>query len=132
VISPSSCHLTGVDRANLLPPSWTGLRQNTLERTATLFPAALYFLWLKTVFAVEIVTDNVRVLKMFRACHSSVRLKVVKIDTEKHGGFVSDYRIHGLPTFAVFRNGEAFGVQEGALGKQGLKDYILKHVPELA
>jgi thioredoxin 1 len=59
-------------------------------------------------------------------------LKVVKIDTEKSKDFVSKYGIHGLPTFAVFKDGEAFGVQEGALGKQGLQEYILKHIPELA
>jgi thioredoxin 1 len=60
------------------------------------------------------------------------RLKVVKIDTEKSKEFVGKYGIHGLPTFAVFKGGEAFGVQEGALGKQGLQDYIARHVPELA
>lgn len=58
------------------------------------------------------------------------RLKVVKVDTEKYKEFVSKYGIHGLPTFAVFRGGEAFGIQEGALGMQGLKNYIIKHVPE--
>lgn len=60
------------------------------------------------------------------------KLKVVKLDTEKYDAFVGRYGIHGLPTFAVFKQGEAFGVQEGALGKEGLKSYILQHVPELA
>lgn len=60
------------------------------------------------------------------------QLKVVKIDTENSDKFVKEYGIHGLPTFAVFRDGEAFGVQEGAIGKVGLTKYISKHVPELA
>jgi thioredoxin 1 len=70
-------------------------------------------------------------LMEWAASEYSGRLKVVKIDTEIHGRFVNRYGIHGLPTFAVFRNGEAFGVQEGALGKKGLQEYILTHVPEL-
>lgn len=59
------------------------------------------------------------------------RLKVVKIDTEKHERFVNEYAIHGLPTFAVFRAGEALGVQEGAMGKKDLDEYIRKHAPDL-
>lgn len=59
------------------------------------------------------------------------KLKVVKVDTEKHDRFVKDYNIHGLPTFVVFKKGEPFGIQEGAMGKALLEAYILKHAPEV-
>lgn len=55
------------------------------------------------------------------------KLKVVKIDTEINKSFVDEYNIRGLPTFAVFKEGKAFGIQEGAMGKDGLKAYIEKH-----
>lgn len=55
-------------------------------------------------------------------------IKVVKIDTDEFISFVKKYGIHGLPTFAVFKEGEAFGIQEGALGKVGLEGYLKKHV----
>lgn len=59
------------------------------------------------------------------------KLKVVKVDTDKNESFVKDYNIHGLPTFAVFKKGEPFGIQEGAMGKDGLETYIMKHAPEV-
>lgn len=55
------------------------------------------------------------------------KLKVVKIDTEVNKTFVDTYNIRGLPTFAAFKSGKAYGIQEGALGKDGLKAYIEKH-----
>lgn len=60
------------------------------------------------------------------------KLKVVKVDTDANEKFVKEYGIHGLPTFAVFKEGVAYGVQEGAMGKDGLEKYIASHVPDLA
>lgn len=59
------------------------------------------------------------------------KLKVVKIDTDDNAKFVQEYGIHGLPTFAVFKDGNPFGVQEGALGKESLRQYIEEHAPEV-
>lgn len=55
------------------------------------------------------------------------KLKVVKLDTEVATGIVKKYDLHGLPTFAVFRDGEAYGIKEGAMGKGELNEYIIKH-----
>lgn len=60
------------------------------------------------------------------------KLKVVKVDTENENRLVEAYNIRGLPTLAVFKKGEAFGVKEGVIGKAALEDYILKHAPEVA
>lgn len=55
------------------------------------------------------------------------KLKVVKLDIDKAEPLVKKYDLHGLPTFAIFRGGEAYGVKEGAMGKGELNEYIIKH-----
>lgn len=55
------------------------------------------------------------------------KLKVVKIDTNVNESFVTKYQVYGLPTFAVFVDGEAKGIQEGAMSKSVLTEYIKKH-----
>lgn len=55
------------------------------------------------------------------------KLKVVKIDTAINESFVTKYQVYGLPTFAVFVDGEAKGLQEGAMSKSVLTEYIKKH-----
>eukprot|EP00177_Eucheuma_denticulatum_P003337 GFKZ01006028.1.p1 GENE.GFKZ01006028.1~~GFKZ01006028.1.p1 ORF type:complete len:173 (+),score=26.71 GFKZ01006028.1:210-728(+) len=57
-------------------------------------------------------------------------LKVVKVDTDKNESFVGTYNIHGLPTFAVFKDGKATGIKEGAMGKAVLENYIMEYIPE--
>lgn len=58
------------------------------------------------------------------------QVKVVKVDTDKNDSFVGTYNIHGLPTFAVFKEGKATGIKEGAMGKAVLENYILEYIPE--
>lgn len=60
------------------------------------------------------------------------KVKVVKVDTDASDSFVKRYSIYGLPTFAVFTDGEGSGFQEGALAKGPLVDYLKKHVPSLS
>lgn len=55
------------------------------------------------------------------------KVKVVKVDTERNESFVKKYGIYGLPTFAMFVEGDAKGVQEGAMAKPALKDYVQTH-----
>lgn len=56
------------------------------------------------------------------------RIKVAKVDTDKTDPKIVDFPIHGLPTLAVFKKGNASAVQEGAVGKKGLAEYIEKNV----
>lgn len=60
------------------------------------------------------------------------RVKMVKIDTEVNNSFVKRYGIYGLPTFAVFVEGEARGVQEGAMSKPVFQKYIEDHAFSVA
>lgn len=55
------------------------------------------------------------------------QVKMVKIDTEENDGFVKQFEIYGLPTFAVFINGDARAIQEGAMSKAVFSQYIQKH-----
>ncbi|CAN8062328.1 unnamed protein product [Agarophyton chilense] len=55
-------------------------------------------------------------------------LKVVKVDTDKNDRFVSEYAIRGLPTFAVFKKGNVYGLREGAMGKEELERYIVEYM----
>lgn len=59
------------------------------------------------------------------------KLKVVKIDTEQYPTFVKKYKVHGLPTFMVVKAGEVINIQEGAMGKAKLIEYVHTHLPEL-
>ena len=52
------------------------------------------------------------------------KLKVVKVDTEDAPQLIKEYKINGLPTLAVFKDGEANAVTEGAVGKKALIKYI--------
>jgi len=60
------------------------------------------------------------------------KLRVVKIDTEKYPNFVREYSIHGLPTLAIFKNGENISQIEGAIGKQKVLDLLNDNLPELS
>lgn len=55
------------------------------------------------------------------------KVKIVKVDTDEHNAFVEQFSIRGLPTFAVFKDGEGSAFQEGAMGKQVLADYVKKN-----
>jgi len=44
---------------------------------------------------------------------------------------VKKYKVHGLPTFMVVKAGEVLNIQEGAMGKAKLVEYVETHLPEL-
>lgn len=44
---------------------------------------------------------------------------------------VKKYKVHGLPTFMVVKAGEVLNIQEGAMGKAKLIEYVQTHLPEL-
>lgn len=59
------------------------------------------------------------------------KLKVAKIDTEQNKSFVDKYDIRGLPTLAIFKGGEAYGIKEGAMGQNLLEKYLMEYAPEV-
>ncbi|KAE8701824.1 Thioredoxin Y1 [Hibiscus syriacus] len=48
------------------------------------------------------------------------KIQVVKIDTEKYPSIADKYKIQGLPTFIIFKDGKPFDRFEGALGADQL------------
>lgn len=55
-------------------------------------------------------------------------LKVCKLDTDANASFVSKYAIRGLPTFAVFKQGKAYGLREGAMEKADFERYLIEYM----
>eukprot|EP00775_Hariotina_reticulata_P013712 gene13712-13834_t len=56
-------------------------------------------------------------------------IKVVKVEHDKNKGLVEKYKVYGLPTFIVFKDGQdvSGSKSEGAIGKAALTEYIKKY-----
>ncbi|XAR62488.1 Protein-disulfide reductase [Bertholletia excelsa] len=54
----------------------------------------------------------------------SEKIQLVKIDTEKYPSIANKYRIEGLPTFIIFKDGEPYDRFEGALTAKQLIERI--------
>ncbi|WOL18211.1 hypothetical protein Cni_G27004 [Canna indica] len=54
------------------------------------------------------------------------RLKVVKIDHDANPELISEYKVYGLPTLILFKNGQEVpeSRREGAITKVKLKEYL--------
>lgn len=54
------------------------------------------------------------------------RLKVVKIDHDGNPELISEYKVYGLPTLIIFKNGQEVpeSKREGAITKVKLKEYL--------
>lgn len=54
------------------------------------------------------------------------RLKVVKIDHDANPKLIEEYKVYGLPTLIVFKNGQELpeSRREGAITKVKLKEYL--------
>ncbi|KIY99595.1 hypothetical protein MNEG_8368 [Monoraphidium neglectum] len=59
------------------------------------------------------------------------RLKVVKVNHTPNPELVAKYKVYGLPTLMVFKDGQLVegSHREGAVGKSILVKYIDQHVP---
>ena len=54
------------------------------------------------------------------------RLKVVKIDHDANPKLIEEYKVYGLPTLILFKNGKEVpeSRREGAITKVKLKEYV--------
>lgn len=62
------------------------------------------------------------------------KLKVVKVETDPNPKLVEKYKVYGLPTLIMFRNGEVMegGRYEGAISLGKIESMITKVLPSLA
>ena len=61
--------------------------------------------------------------------HYGSKLKVVKIETDSSPALVERFKVYGLPTIVIFKDGEVVegSKREGAITKKQLEDYLTKY-----
>jgi thioredoxin 1 len=69
------------------------------------------------------------VLKQF-AAEMDGKVRVVKIDVDRNQAVAQHYRIMGVPTFMLFKNGEAVWQQSGMLPISHLRQVVSPHIAE--
>jgi len=56
------------------------------------------------------------------------KLRVIKIDVEKNPAVARQYQIQGVPTLALFKQGNIVWRQSGVMQKQGLMEVTGPHI----
>ncbi|MBE9223304.1 thioredoxin [Cyanobacterium stanieri LEGE 03274] len=52
------------------------------------------------------------------------RLKVVKLEVDASPDSVATCKVEGVPALRIFKEGEIINSHEGAIGKQGLQQFV--------
>ena len=55
-------------------------------------------------------------------------IRIIKIDVDKNEAISTQYRIMSVPTFMLFKNGEAVWRQSGTIRLNDLKNLISQHL----
>ena len=55
-------------------------------------------------------------------------VKILKVDVDKYQDLAARYQVQGVPTFAIFKNGELLWKQSGARPKEQLVAEIRKYI----
>lgn len=55
-------------------------------------------------------------------------VKILKVDVDKYQDLAARYQVQGVPTFAIFKNGELLWKQSGARPKEQLVTEIKKYI----
>ena len=55
-------------------------------------------------------------------------VKILKVDIDKYRDLAARYQVKGVPTFAIFKNGELLWKESGARPKEQLVDQIKKYI----
>lgn len=56
------------------------------------------------------------------------KVRILKIDVDKNQDVAEKFKVKGVPTFVLFRNGEIIWRQSGGMTLQTLKDKITPHI----
>ena len=55
-------------------------------------------------------------------------VKILKVDVDKYQDLAARYQVQGVPTFAVFKNGELLWKESGARPKEQLVEIVKKYI----
>lgn len=58
----------------------------------------------------------------------SDRLRIIKVDVDKHGIPAEEYNVQAVPTLILFRNGEVLWRQSGAMPLNQLLNVVTSHL----
>jgi len=56
------------------------------------------------------------------------KVRILKIDVDKNQAVAEKFKVRGVPTFVLFKNGEIIWRQSGGMSLQTLKDKITPHI----
>ncbi len=56
------------------------------------------------------------------------KIKVIKIDVDKNPEIAARYQVRGVPTLALFKNGQSIWRQSGVMDKQNLIYTLKNHI----
>ena len=56
------------------------------------------------------------------------KVRILKIDVDKNQAVAEKFKVRGVPTFVLFKNGEIIWRQSGGMSLQTLKDKIIPHI----
>ncbi|GAB4176013.1 MAG: thioredoxin TrxA [Wenzhouxiangellaceae bacterium] len=56
------------------------------------------------------------------------RLRVAKVNIDQSPQLASRFKIRGIPTLMVFKNGQVEGMKVGAMTKGALKQFVEEHL----
>jgi len=56
------------------------------------------------------------------------KVRILKIDVDKNQAVAEKFKVKGVPTFVLFKNGEIIWRQSGGMTLQTLKDKITPHI----
>ena len=56
------------------------------------------------------------------------KVRILKIDLDKNQAVAEKFKVRGVPTFVLFKNGEIIWRQSGGMSLQTLKDKITPHI----
>lgn len=61
------------------------------------------------------------------AADNADRIKVIKVDVDKNQAVANQYRVQGVPTLILFKNGQVVWRQSGVVPAQQLNQVLRQH-----
>ncbi|NCO75665.1 MAG: thioredoxin [Cyanobacteria bacterium] len=86
-------------------------------------PVLAYF-WASWCGPCRLVSPSIN----WAAENYSDRLKVVKLEVDASPQTVATYKVEGVPVLILFKEGKVMSMNEGAIGREKVKEFIEKNL----